>query len=494
MMALSTQVPITQSDRPLHTDWDSANALREGFTASHYVYSCIQLLAKEMARPDWVLQKRGTGKGKERQWETLPDSDFEELMRRPNPYQSGLDLIERGAQHLYLTGNMLILKVRGTTPQSKGKPGEYQKKPDRGPVLELWNLQPDQIKPVPSRFNFLSHYEYTAPGSGPICIDPDDIIHVMFSNPMSPFWGASPLKAMARVIDTEVDALNWWRWSIRNRAAKDGFIKYSRLLTDDEYTKIKRQLVEQVTGPWNARLPMILTGDADWVATSSSAVEMDFVELRKMTREEICGVFGVPPMLVGIMDNSTYNNMREARLSLWQDNLVGSIDRLQAAFDLQLLSDFVKSGDLRNYRTACDLSRIPALLAHLAALADSAEKFWNMGVPFNECNVRFGLGFRPLPAEVGDVSWINGQPAENSMQEDADEPVVSSLNWDDLMSMASGNATNAGALVGGGDKPGEEGPPGGAPPQDDGTEKGWRQHALSLKQIQDDSSFYDDGY
>lgn len=277
----------------------------------------------------------------------------------------------------------------------------------RPPVIELWNIQPDQIRPVPSRDNYLRCYEFRAPGCDTIEIDPDDIIHVMISNPLTPFWGAGPLKAMARIIDTEVDALNWWRWSIRNRAAKDGFIKYPKFLTDDQYSKIKRQLYEQVTGPWNARLPMILSGDAEWISSSSTALEMDFVDLRKMTREEICGAFGVPPMLVGIMDHSTYSNMREARLALWQDNLIGVVDKLQAGLNLQLLPDFVRPGELRQYRASCNLSKIPALLAHLSALADSAEKFWSMGVPFNDVNERLGLGFSPLPPDVGGVSWVS---------------------------------------------------------------------------------------
>lgn len=457
-LAYSTQVDVGQSDRPLYTGYDAATALRDGFTASHYVYLCIQRLAEELSRPNWYLEKRSASKGKERQWEAVPNSDFEALMMRPNPFQSGTDMMERALQHFFLTGNLILLKVRSVMAGRRGLGGG-------GKVLELWNVQPDQIKPVPSRTCYLSHYEFTAPGMGPIAIEPDDLVHIMIANPRTPFWGMPPLQAMSRVIDTEVDALNWWRWSIRNRAAKDGFIKYKRFLTDDEYTKIKAQLYEQVVGPWNARLPMILTGDAEWTPSSNTAIEMDFVELRKMTREEICGCFGVPPMLVGIQDHSTYNNVAEGRLALWQDNLLGKTEKLQSGFDLQLLPDFVAPGQERNFRSAPDLSRIPALLAHLSEMAGPCTEFWNMGVTFNELNVRFGLGFRPLPPEVGDASWapsgiqpLTGKLAEEAKEaaqqqaEQQQEQEQAAPTMDDLQTIADGGADDPFSQLDAGDE------------------------------------------
>lgn len=441
-LAYATQVPFGSDGRSVLTGADDGRNLREGYTASHYVYLCVNLLAREMSRPSWYLEKRSTKKGKESQWEPIPDTDFEELMHRPNPYMAGPVLLKRAYQHLYLTGNFVLLKVRGLG----------------GKVRELWVIPPDQIKPVPSRKVYLSHYEYRAPGDGPIDIDPDDIVHVMLSDPANPFWGISPLRAMARLIDTEVDALNWWRWSIRNRAAKDGFIKYKRLLTPKEYDKIKRRLYEQVVGPWNARMPMILTGDADWVSTSQTAVEMDWIDTRKMTREEICMVYGPDPILVGIADKATYSNKKEARLSLWQDHLVGEIDTIKAIMDLQLLPDFVKKSELRSYRTQVDLSRVPALLEHLSELSDAVGRYWEMGWTPNELNVRFGLGFRPLPPEIGDASWVSNtvSPADSHLQPEADAPALFGSEYEDLLALAGEEDVDLArlqSLASGGKKP-----------------------------------------
>lgn len=408
-MAVATQVPFSTDGRAMYTDGDAGRALREGFTASHYVYLCVRLLARELSRPDWFLERRGGSDG--RSWEPMVDTDFEDLMKRPNEFMSGTRMFKRFVQHLYLTGNGVLLKVRGTGNK----------------VKELWPVPPDQIKPVPSRKNYLAAYEYQAPGSGPVLIDPDDIIHVMIEDPANPFWGISPLKAMSRLIDAESDALTWWKWSIRNRAAKDGFIKYKRLLSPKEYDKIKSRLYEQVVGPWNSRLPMILTGDADFVPSSQTPVEMDLVNFRKMTREEICIVYGVDPILIGIADKATYSNKGEARLTLWQDNLLGELDDLRGAFDLQLVPDFVPAGQLRKVRTNVDLSRIPALCKHLADLAPAVEIYRDMGWTPNELNVRFGLGFKALPPEIGDRSWMSSSVSKVETPEEE----KARMEWED---------------------------------------------------------------
>jgi hypothetical protein len=273
-------------------------------------------------------------------------------------------------------------------------------------------------------------------------IDPNDIVHFMITDPANPFWGISPLKAAARLLDTESDALTWWRWSIRNRAAKDGFIQYPRLLSPNEYNRVKSRLYEQVAGPYNSRLPMILTGDAKWVPSSSTAVEMDFVDLRKMTREELCILYGVDPILVGIADKATYSNKKEARLTLWQDRLIGVVDSFRSGMDIQLLPDFVPRAQLRRYRTNVDLSRVPALLQHLADLSESVSTYYSMGWTPNELNTRFGLGFKNLPPDIGDRSWIsNGVTRAETPEEEAErEKAAQQESMDQALARMAGEA------------------------------------------------------
>jgi hypothetical protein len=53
-----------------------------------------------------------------------------------------------------------------------------------------------------------------------------------------------------------------------------------------------------------------------------TAKDMDWLEGSKLSREEICAAFGVPPIVVGIFDHATYSNYDAAMLALWQDCLI----------------------------------------------------------------------------------------------------------------------------------------------------------------------------
>jgi len=43
--------------------------------------------------------------------------------------------------------------------------------------------------------------------------------------------------------------------------------------------------------------------------------DMDFIQQKKMSREEICSVFKVPPALIGLFEYANYANAREQEQS-----------------------------------------------------------------------------------------------------------------------------------------------------------------------------------
>jgi HK97 family phage portal protein len=378
-------------------------ATREAYSTSHFVHGCVSKIATSVASVPWGLEQRG----KDRQWTPVPDSDYEALLERPNPFMHGSDLFERWTQHLILTGNAIGIKVRTLT----GK-GSQPK--------EIWPVQPDFIKPVPDRMNYLSHYELKVEGGGTVPIDPNDVIHIQIADPRNPHWGMSPLVALSRVVATEIDALTWWRQSIRNRASKFGYISFQNELSPEQFDQVQSALVAQATGPWNAGLPFILGNEAKWVPSSSTPQEMDFTNLRKMTREEICGILGVSPILMGVQDFSSYNNMVTARLMLWLDTICPILSNFRAALDLALLPDFIAPNNLRQYQTGYDLTNVDALVQNLVNVISVAQTLFAIGVPFNQINSRLKLGF--VKFDGWDTSWLpsglvpSAQLAENAAE------------------------------------------------------------------------------
>lgn len=391
-VTLADQIPRYAGEgRPMARDWSTAEAVEEGFKASHWVYRCINYITRTAATCTWYMEeKQANG-----EWIRLEKSYGQNLLENPNPFQSGSDLMHRLIMHLYLSGNGIITKIR----DKKGK------------IVELYTCEPDLIYPILDKKNYLKRYELMRPGAtkitsyrgttsliGGIPVALQDVIHLMFPDPERPWWGFSPVEAARRLIKTDAAAIDWQQKSFLNRAVPEGVfsVKHPQI-SQEQYDQIKEAISLKLP-----REPYILAGGTEWEQMSLTSVEMDFIETRKLTREEICGIFGVPPILLGIYEKANYSNAETARKIFWNDTIIPLCDDIQATLNRCVAPEL---GD--NLRFTYDISHIDVLQANLETLSTIAAKFFALGIPLNVINKRLGMGFPEI--ENGDVGWISGK-------------------------------------------------------------------------------------
>jgi HK97 family phage portal protein len=375
-------------------DWSTERAIREGLKSSTYVYSCIQLIARSIASVPWGTYKQKTNK----EWVEIEGHPLTALIERPTPYHNRKDLMEGMAHHLYLGGNAIFTKVRAG-----------------GTVAELWQLPTDAIKVIPSRKDFIDHYFYELDGVRQR-FEQKDIIHNKFNDPANPYWGLAPLQAGARTVDTDVEAVRFQKVSLQNRAISDGIFTFENHLTKDQWEEARAMVREQHQGIDNARTPWILGAGAKWQQMSLSPAELDFLNSRKFSREEICSIFNVPPPMIGILENSTYNNIETARKIFWQDCIIPLLEDIKNCFNLSLTPEFGQGIEL-----SFDISNVEALQTSNTEKMATAQTLFGMGVPFNQINQRLELGFDPI--EGGDTGYLaaNLMPA-NILEQGPQEP------------------------------------------------------------------------
>ncbi len=68
--------------------------------------------------------------------------------------------------------------------------------------------------------------------------------------------------------------------------------------------------------------------------------EMEFIEAQRYTKEEICGAYGVPPVLVGDLRQSTFNNFQQAKASFWDETLIPELELIEAEINETLMPLF----------------------------------------------------------------------------------------------------------------------------------------------------------
>ena len=359
----------SQDGRPVSSAWNADKAVDEGLKVNAWVYSAVGIITGALASVPIIIERR-QGDG----WEPEPGHEIQALLNRPNKFMGRQDTLERWGQHMLLAGNALFwLNI------VNGKP------------VEMWPVHPDTIKPIASRAEFISGYEWKMDSSTKRVLQVAEVAHWMFPDPSDPRWGLAPLKAGAGAVDMDQAASRW------NRAvlANDGKPPFAVLLggpsdrglTQQEMQQAGAFVREQVDGG-SIRKALIL-GNARAVAPlSMNATELDFLNGRRFSREEIGAVFGVPSILMNFGEAATYANSDAAERRLWVGRVVPLLDDycqglMGALFPFWGL-------DENTHRIRADFSEVQALQSNLKTEAEvgklRAEAFAalvNAGVPAN---------------------------------------------------------------------------------------------------------------
>jgi len=386
-------LPPHMAGQKVYSDWSIDAAIDDGYKSSVYVYAALRRLAESAASIPWVVKER-TESG----WKRIPEHPLEILWERePNGKMSRSDVVERLVQSLYIGGNSLLQKVLLSRSEPNAMVVGDVKQPS---VKEIWPLQINGFTPITSRRAFITEYDFDFNGVRRK-FRASSIIHVMFQDPSNPYWGMSPLQAIAREIDVSVSSITWSMNSFDNRAVADGAFVSSDPLTNEQYAAAKSRVSEQYSGTTNARSPWVLGGGWEWVQMSLTPIEMDFIESRKMTRDDILSVFGVPPVVAGFFEDATLANAEVSRRLYWADAVIPLLTRLAAALNRTLTPHF---GDPNDIRLFFDVSGVEALRLNRESESRTFFMLQRGGIPYHEAAELVGLRVKSQ-GEVGDEPY-----------------------------------------------------------------------------------------
>lgn len=385
--AQGNAMSTTNEGQEIYKTWDDQKAIEEGYLGSTYVYKAIDWQAKiASVRLDIFKYKGEDGK------EEVKNTPLNALLERPNPMMSWSTFLTRLTQFRATSGNALILKVRGTG--------------DR--VIELWPIPPVYITVVADDQIYMAKEYIYRNGAIKYSIPKEDVIHWQAPNPANPLWGASPIMIASRIIDTDNQAVTWNKSAMLNRAGADGVMSTDQTLTDDQHKDIISRWAQQRSGARNAMKTMFLSGGWSYQRMSMTSQEMDFIQSRKFNREEITSAFGVPLLLLGVMEGSTYANYREARLSFWEDTATPLLDDFIDVLNHDLTNEFDEGLWIEpNYMS------VPAMKERQISYAETAGKFFTQGRTMNQINNLLDLGFEEDPN--GNISYVPSNLIPQSM-------------------------------------------------------------------------------
>lgn len=362
---------------PSFTDWSQADAIALGYKANAALNACINKRADELEAVPWVAKLNG---------EPAPDSPLQKLINNPNPDMAFSQIMAYVVQMLDLAGNVYLSKIIvGVTSKE---------------IAEIWPLDPRGMVAKRGAVRLVGAWEYRAVGSTrPVDFTPEQICQIKNPNPESFIYGLPTMLASGRGVDIYREARDAQKSSFENRGLADIAVILDPTTTAEQFERIKEKHKERNQGSANNRAPLFSTRDIKPLGTSPA--EMDYTASVQSVINEICSVMGVPPQMIGYLEDATLANYETARKILWVNTLIPLLRRIGAQLQRGIAADFGPGWTIEP-----DLSAVDALSDDYNNNVDAAAKLWSMGVPFNAINERLGLGFDEI--EGGEVGYLGG--------------------------------------------------------------------------------------
>ena len=255
-----------------------------------WVYSCISSRAQDVSNAEFFATNE---KG-----ERLDDnkSELMKLLRTVNTNMTMRELIFGTITHKDADGNAFWFLARD--------------KDGKGAIREIYLLRPDRIEIATDKNKPLevSGYVYKTERGGKITFEPNQVLHFRNFNPSGdhpfPHKGKSIIEAGLSAIETDNQARKWNFNFFKNSARPDGLIsKKEGVIGDDEYRRIKSELETAYQGTENSHKTMILTGGLEFKEITRLQKDMEFIEQRRFSRDEILSTFKVPKTVLGIVED-----------------------------------------------------------------------------------------------------------------------------------------------------------------------------------------------
>ncbi|WP_027500814.1 phage portal protein [Rhodococcus sp. UNC363MFTsu5.1] len=263
--------------------------------------------------------------------------------------------------------------------------------------LGLIRLPPSAV--TPKGDDWLTPQTFEVKGSkGTREMSADQLIYFRGYAPNDDF-GTSPIEALRQILAEEWHSSRSREQTLRNGARLSGYLQRptgAPRWESETRDRFRESWRAQYTGdgPAAGGTPILEDG-MTFNPVSQTSEQLQYVEARKLTREEVAAAYFIPPPMVGLLDNATFSNITEQHKMLYQDTLGPWLTMIADELALQLIPDLPDSG-----RVYVEFNLAEKLTGSFETRSDSM--FRAAGAPWLTVNEIRAMDNRP-PIDGGDV-------------------------------------------------------------------------------------------
>lgn len=366
-----------------------------------WVHTCVNAIARNVAQvPIKFKSKNGTI--------ISEDNDTVKAFKNPNPLMTGTELLRATEIYLNTTGNALWVPVFA----------------ENGELLEIYVFGKHQLeyKIISGKVQWKVKWSDKSE-----IFSQEEVLHFRYFSPYDPVWGISPLAACRSAM-----LQDWWA-NKYNEAFFQNFADPGVVLTmpgnpaEPKRRELRESWEARHQGFGQSRRTALLWGGIEVKELQqANRRDMQFVEQKKMNREEILAVFRVPPVEAMLVEfaSSRVESQRAQRVLFGEEVIWPELryirDKLNRFFDYWDLP----------YDVDWDVSGIPILQDSFATKLEQTKTLLAMGVPAADVIDILELPFtkRPwmketwLPSNMAPASYLLEHPAGNNQSDNPAQP------------------------------------------------------------------------
>jgi HK97 family phage portal protein len=396
----------------------------QAYASSGTVWQIAHLIAGSTAKPEWRLYRQASQDGRVRYTTSDQGSDQRTevvkhqaltVLQQPASIKAGNALLPVWTRFSLFEVSQLYLELTGEAywvidyaPGTKIPAG-------------LWPVRPDRMDPVPDPDTYLKGWVYTSPdGREKVPLQLDEVIQVKYPNPLDPYRGLGPAQAVLVDIEASRYSAEWNRNFFLNSATPGGVIQVDHPMDDDEWNDLTNRWREAHRGISRAHRVAILEAGQVWVPNAHTMRDMDFGNLRNVSRDLIREAWGIHKIMLGNSDDVNRANAQTGEEVFANWSIAPRLDRWKDALNYQFLPLFGSTGEGVEFDYIYPL---PANReqdnAELTAKSAAAQVLVSAGYdPADVCEVvglpEMGVAEKAVQAPALPPAWVPEEPAAPS--------------------------------------------------------------------------------
>lgn len=304
---------------------------------STVVFACVKILSETIASLPLHIYKRLQPTGKEK----ATDHDLYKILHdTPNPELTSFEFFEIMQSHLCLRGNAYAEKVYDNA----------------GRLSELWPISPSRVTVARDKVSGQLRYTVMLPDGGQVVYGTDRIFHRKGLGGDGVI-GYSPVRMAKEAIGLSLATEEYGARFFGNGAKTGGVLEHpGKLSSTTAKGNIRKSFEDQHQGLSNAHRLLILEEGMKYHQVGLSQEDSQYLQTRNYQGLEICRIFNVPAIMVGLENkSSTYASAEQFFLSFvintirpwlvrWEQGIKKDLFDIE---DVEYFAEFLVAGMLR---------------------------------------------------------------------------------------------------------------------------------------------------